>query len=138
MAEQVKFEIISPAKLEASGQADMIIVPGAEGDLGLQAERMPIMLMLRPAVVYIFNGNTVAQRYFVKGGYAQFENNVARILCEDTFPMSDITADAANKRLADAQQNLKDAKDETDKIIAKADVKAAEGLIYALNHPSYS
>lgn len=138
MAEQIKFEIISPAKLEASGQADMIIVPGAEGDLGLQAGRMPIMLMLRPAVVYVMNSNSVAEKFFVKGGYAQFENNVARILCEETLSMVEMNAEFTNKKLLAAQEKLKEAKDDTDKIIAEAEIKAAEGLIYAFNHPSYS
>lgn len=138
MAEQVKFEIISPAKLEASGQADMIIVPGVEGDLGLQAGRMPIMLMLRSAVVYIFNGTHVAQRYFVKNGYAQFENNIARVLCEETFSMDNVNTETVNTRLSAAQKQLHDAKDDTDKMIAHAEVEAAEGLVYAFNHPSYS
>ncbi len=111
MAEQVKYEIISPAKLEAEGQADMIIVPSVEGDLGLQAGRMPIMLMLRPAVVYIMNGNSVVDKVFVAGGYAQFENDVARILCEDCFSMKDITSEIANKKLSDAEKQFNEAED---------------------------
>ncbi|MFV0431138.1 MAG: ATP synthase F1 subunit epsilon [Alphaproteobacteria bacterium] len=138
MAEQIKFEIISPAKLEASGTADMVIVPGDEGDIGFQAGRMPIMLILRPSVVYIMNANSVSERIFVSGGYAQFEDDIVRVLCEECFPVTGVSLEDANQRLSQSQESLEKAEDEAGKTLAEAQVTAAQALIYALEKPAYS
>lgn len=136
MTEALTFEIISPAKVALKGEAELIIVPGSEGDLGAVKGRMPITLMLRAGVVYIMNNDNVSQRIFVDDGYAQIEAERLCILCENSLDFDDITADEIGSRLEKAEKNYNEAKDDN-KAEAEKALNIAKALSYCYNNPSY-
>ncbi len=136
MTEALTFEIISPAKVALSGEAELVVIPGSEGDLGAVKGRMPITMMLRAGVVYIMNNGEVSSRIFIHGGYAQVEPNHLSLLCEASFDLADISADDIRKRLEKAEQDCKDANDD-DKEFAEKALHIAKTLDYCYHHPSY-
>ncbi len=136
MTEALKFEIISPAKITLKSEAELVIVPGEEGDFGAVKGRTPITLMLRAGVIYIINNDNVCSRIFVDGGYAQVESEHVCILCENSFSLEDISSDDIQKRLDEAQQNYKEANDDN-KENAEKSLSIAKALSYCYHHPSY-
>ena len=51
MADGFKFELVSPEKLLVSGDAEIVAVPGSEGDMGVMANHAPVMTSLRSGMV---------------------------------------------------------------------------------------
>ena len=51
MADKLKFELVSPERVLASLEADMVVVPGGEGHFGVQPEHAPFMSTVRPGVI---------------------------------------------------------------------------------------
>ncbi len=137
MTEALKFEIISPAKVALSGEAELVIVPGEEGDLGAVKGRMPITLMLRAGVIYIMNNDKVSSRIFVDDGYAQVEAERLCILCENSLNLEDISSDDIQQRLEEAEKYYNEAGDDNKESAEKA-LKVAKALSYCYHHPSYN
>ena len=47
----MQFELVTPEASEAQIEATMIVVPGAEGDMGVLQDHAPTVTSLRPGVV---------------------------------------------------------------------------------------
>jgi len=81
MAEKkVAFELVAPERLLASIEADMVVVPGAEGDFGVLPNHAPLMSLLRPGVIAVYQGDRVDQRLFVDGGFAEVNERGCTVL----------------------------------------------------------
>ena len=131
MAETVEFELVSPAKLLRSEPVEMVVVPGAEGDLGVLPGHSPLIATVRPGVIDIHEGGSVKERIFVAGGFCEISPERCTVLAEEAIEVSAINKAAAQKRLEDATsawQNADDAnkaKTDTERRIAEAMVAAA-------------
>ena len=66
----VEFELVSPAKLLVSEPVEMVVVPGAEGDIGVLPGHSPLIATVRPGIIDIHEGGKVRDRIFVGGGFA--------------------------------------------------------------------
>ena len=107
----VQIEIISPEKVLVSRQVDMAVLPGMEGDIAAMPEHAPMMLLLRGGVVALYEGETVTDRYFVGGGFADITPDRCTVLADRAVPVSDISIDNATAQL----EALSDAWDKADK-----------------------
>mgnify|MGYP000629705117 CR=1 FL=1 len=71
MAATLDFELVSPEKLLVSEAVEMVVVPGAEGDIGVLPGHAPLITALRLGVICIFANKVVVWRIFVAGGFAE-------------------------------------------------------------------
>ena len=108
MAENLTFELVSPARKLASAQADAVTIPGMEGDLTAMVTHAPFLTTLRPGFVVVRNG-VGEQRYFVTGGFAEISEDTVSVLAEEAVEESTVDADWLDARLAEAEQALEDA-----------------------------
>jgi len=49
--ETFKFELVSPERLLVSGDAQSVVVPGADGDFMVLSNHAPVVSTLRPGVI---------------------------------------------------------------------------------------
>ena len=113
-SDKVAFELVSPERVLASLEADMVVVPGEEGDFGVLANHAPLLSLLRPGVIEIYQGNAVAARIFVEGGFAEVNPTGLIVLAEAADPLSELSIDAAKGLLRNAEDDLTDAGDPSD------------------------
>ncbi len=130
---KVAFELVSPERLLASIDADMVVIPGAEGDFGVLPNHAPLMSLLRPGTIAVYQGDRVDRRLFVAGGFAEINERGCTVLAERAEPLEDIALDGARQELRDVEEDLGAAKTdlERDRLtvaveIARARVEAAE------------
>ena len=64
------FELVSPDKVLFNGDAQAVLVPGAEGDFQVLSDHAPVMTSVRPGVVGIDDASGKHSRVFVRGGFA--------------------------------------------------------------------
>ena len=130
---KVAFELVAPERLLASLDADMVVIPGADGDFGVLPNHAPLMSLLRPGVISVYQGDKVDRRLFVAGGFAEVNEQGCTVLAERAEPLEDIPLDSARQDLRDAEEDLGDAKTDHERErltvaveVARARVEAAE------------
>jgi F-type H+-transporting ATPase subunit epsilon len=113
-SDKVTFELVSPERVLASHEADMVVVPGEEGDFGVLAQHAPLLSLVRPGLIEVYDGNTVSERIFIEGGFAEVNPKGLIVLAEAATPLQELSLDLAKSLLQNAQEDLADAKEPTD------------------------
>ncbi|MEQ8320154.1 MAG: ATP synthase F1 subunit epsilon [Rhodospirillales bacterium] len=131
MADTVEFELVSPSRLLKSEPVEMVVVPGAEGDVGILPNHSPLICTVRPGVIKVFEGGKVTEEIFVAGGFCEVSPERCTVLAEEALMVGDIDAGEARERLSAAEKALAEAaedgkdKAEDERRIAEAMVAAA-------------
>lgn len=137
MADNVAFELVSPQSLLVSEDVEMVVVPGAEGDFGVLPGHSPLISNVRPGVIHIFEGGSVKSRIFVAGGFAEVTPERCTVLAEEAMPVGDIDRSAAEKELADSNDDVRDAGNDAERDAAQRRVAVAMAKIAAVDTPQY-
>ncbi|MDI6780654.1 MAG: ATP synthase F1 subunit epsilon [bacterium] len=72
----MNFKLITPERLVAEGQAEMIIVPGEDGELGFLPQHTPVLSTLKAGKIRIKQGGNYSEFTVDKGFIEVFENRV--------------------------------------------------------------
>jgi F-type H+-transporting ATPase subunit epsilon len=132
-AEQVEFELVSPEKLLLSEPVEMVVVPGADGDIGVLPRHSPLIASLRIGVVSVYRQNRreISERIFVDGGFAEVTPERCTVLAEQAVPVAEIDRADVEQKLRDAREDLRDAKDEADRAAIERTIARLEGMLDA-------
>jgi F-type H+-transporting ATPase subunit epsilon len=136
--DKVEFELVSPEKLLLSRAVDMVVVPGAEGDMGVLPRHSPTITTVRPGTIVVYEGGAISDRIFIAGGFAEVSDNRCTVLAEEAMPVKDIDKAAAQQSLADAREDISSADSDTARKSAETAVAVAEAKIQAVDSPAYS
>src|SRR5690554_4478136 len=116
MAETTEFELVSPERLLISRPVEMVIVPGAEGNLGVLPRHAPVIATVRPGVIKMFaQRSEPAERIFVAGGFAEVTGDRCTVLAEDATPVEDLNRAEIEQSLRNLREDLADAKSEEER-----------------------
>jgi F-type H+-transporting ATPase subunit epsilon len=133
---KLSFELVSPERVLARDDFDMVVIPGEEGDFAVLLEHAPFLSLIRPGVISTYDGDKVVGRIFIAGGFAEVNPAGCIVLAEQAEPVKDIDPADARQRLKNAQDDLADARDATEAerarleravTVAEARVAATEG-----------
>lgn len=132
MAERLRFELVSPERLLLSEEVEMVVVPGAEGNFGALPRHAPLLSMVRPGVIEVYNNRQVSERLFVAGGYAEVTPERCTVLAEEAVPVGEIDRARVEAELKDLREDLTDAKDEAGRKSIHAKIAVAEAKLKAI------
>jgi len=133
MADKVQVELVTPTRLLLNVSADMVIVPGGEGDFGVLPGHAPLLSTVRPGTIEVHDGNTVTERVFVGVGFAEVNAERCTVLVQEAIPVSELSRETAAARLADARKALEKASTASERNHAVADAATAEAMLAALD-----
>ena len=132
MTETLHFALVSPERLIASGDVNMVTLPGAEGEFGVMAGHAPIVALLRPGVAVIErSANSAPERIYLSGGYAEVSNHGLTVLADDAVPVAELKRSEIEKRLKDAAEDLEDAKTDEARLKANTALQQLKDLLSA-------
>jgi F-type H+-transporting ATPase subunit epsilon len=117
----IQLEIVSPARLVLSRNVEMVVMPGYEGDLAAMENHAPMIVLLRGGVIALHEGGAVTDRLFVGGGFAEITPDRCTILADDAVAVSELSAETARARLADAERAWTE--------VDKADINARDAVL---------
>jgi len=137
MAEQVKFELVSPERLLLSTEVEAVVVPGAEGDFTVLPGHSRLISTIRPGVITVMQGGRAADRIFVEGGFAEVTPQGCTVLAEHATPVADIGREQAAQAVQDAKEDIEDSKDDTARGAAAKILAVAEARLRAVEAPAY-
>ncbi|GKY86982.1 F0F1 ATP synthase subunit epsilon [Sinisalibacter aestuarii] len=96
MADMMQFDLVSPARRLASGEASAVQIPGADGDFTAMANHAPTIATLRPGIVTV-QGASGEEKYVVTGGFAEISPSGTSVLAERAMPVSEVTQEVMDE-----------------------------------------
>ncbi len=127
----VEFELVSPERLLLSKSAEMIVVPGEEGDFGVLPRHSPMISTVRPGVIDVYEGGQVTDRIFVAGGFAEVTPARCTVLAEQAVPVGDINKGQVEQDIKNLRDDLVDAKSDDERARLDQKIAAAEAMLQA-------
>ena len=99
MADTMQFELVSPERRLASGQATSVLIPGADGDLTAMPDHAPLVTTLRPGILIVeMDGGR--QEFAVTGGFAQVSADGTTVLADEALPKAEMSPDLLAERIS--------------------------------------
>lgn len=65
------FSLVSPEKILFEQDVSMVVIPGLEGDIGVLSGHAPLLTLLRPGVVTVYEEEKILVKIFVDGGFSE-------------------------------------------------------------------
>jgi F-type H+-transporting ATPase subunit epsilon len=110
LADRKKFDVslVTPEGPAFEGEAEMIVVPGAAGDIGVLARHAPLIATLRSGSTRVYTDWDAGdvQEFATGPGFFQVQLDRAIALVDDAVRASEIDDERARRQLEDAQAEL--------------------------------
>jgi F-type H+-transporting ATPase subunit epsilon len=129
VAEQFNFELVAPDRKVISEAAWQVTIPGEEGDVGVRAGHMALVMSVRPGVVEVIrqSGGAV-EKLFVAGGFADITQTQCTLLAEETIPLASLSVDKLEQELKNLADDMTLAGTDAD----KARIRSRQDLVIAM------
>ena len=114
MSDQFNYKLVTPEKIYLEGDAQMVVLPGAEGDLGVLPNHSNIITSLRPGIIKVTNSDQT-QSLFVEEGFIKFSNNELLVIAVGLDEEATLNNDFINDKIENYSSALETA-DETQKM----------------------
>ena len=108
MADHPLFSIsvVTPEGPAFEGDAEMLIVPGAAGEIGVLARHAPLVAMLKAGSTRVHMGDGQVQEFATGPGFFQVLEDRAIALVDDAVPAAEVDSARAQEQLEAAQEEL--------------------------------
>ncbi|MGH7038666.1 MAG: F0F1 ATP synthase subunit epsilon [Stellaceae bacterium] len=106
MPERFEFELVTPERLLLAQEADMVVIPGSEGNFGVLAGHAPLISTIRPGIIDIYEGHVITRRIFVVGGIAEVTPQRCTVLADEAVEPEALDRAAIEAELQAASSNL--------------------------------
>ncbi len=77
----MRVSVISPDAAVFDGEADSVVAPAHDGQLGILPRHAPLMTLLGSGTLQVRQGD-VTRRFTVNGGFLQVVDDVVRVVAE--------------------------------------------------------
>jgi F-type H+-transporting ATPase subunit epsilon len=125
-------EILTPEGRVFSGRAQMVVVPGAEGELGVLPRHAPIIARLNVGEVRVKFEDGEWRSWAINEGYFRMQYDRAVVLVEGAIAANDVDLDQARADADDARARIAAADGgdgDVDRFRAERDLMYAENRI---------
>jgi len=103
----IRCEIVSQDRTVFTGDVDIVVLPGAAGEMGILPKHAPVLTTLKYGVVKVRKGGK-EEIFAVAGGVAEVQPDIITILAdaaENVAEIDETRADAARKRAEEMLKN---------------------------------
>jgi len=132
-APTMKVDIVSAEEQIFSGEAEFVVLPGVDGELGIYPRHTPLLTAIKPGAVRIkLPGQAEDELVFVQGGFLEVQPLRVTVLADTAIRAKDldeVSAENARKVALEAMQN-KTSKEEI--AMAEAELASAMAQLQAI------
>jgi len=118
----IRCEIVSQDRTVFQGDVDIVVLPGAAGEMGILPHHAPVLTTLKYGVIKVRRNNK-EELFAVAGGVAEVQPTIITILADAAENIEEIDivrAKAAKKRAEDALANLSPEEDRDAYLVMEA------------------
>jgi F-type H+-transporting ATPase subunit epsilon len=119
---KLRLEIVTPEAKKFSGDVDMVVLPGSEGELGILPMHVPLMTRLLPGEVRITQDGKQTE-LVVGTGFVEVSQTQVAILTDMAMSDTEVDEKAAEEAVRRAEARVKE------KDLSHEEVAEIEGAI---------
>jgi F-type H+-transporting ATPase subunit epsilon len=124
----LRITVVSPEREVFSGQADMVVARGVDGEVGILPSHAPMLIELAIAPVRLLEGGAETGKVLVDGGFLHVtpgqEETRVDVLAEHALLPAEVDAEVARRRVRELK-GTRDVAGESE--LAKALMRAEHG-----------
>jgi F-type H+-transporting ATPase subunit epsilon len=113
MANTITVDVVSAEEQIFSGEAEFVVLPGVDGELGIYPRHTPLFTQIKPGAVRIkVPGQAAEELVFVQGGFLEVQPHKVTVLADTAIrahDLDEVKALEAKKRAQDAMVNKESA-----------------------------
>jgi F-type H+-transporting ATPase subunit epsilon len=120
--------ILTVEGVRFNGEADFVVAPGSQGELGILPRHIPLLTPLKAGAVKVRNANE-EQFFFVSGGFLEVRPDQVTILADSAERAEDIDESRAEEARRRAQSSIEQKATDADRAAAIAALARAEARL---------
>ena len=126
-AATIHVDVVSAEEQIFSGEAEFVVLPGIDGELGIYPRHTPLFTQIKPGAVRIkVPGQAQEELVFVQGGFLEVQPHKVTVLADTAIrahDLDEVKALEAKKRAEEAMTNK-----ESDESMASAQAELSAAL----------
>ena len=125
----MRLDIVTAEKLVYSDEVSSVVVPGAEGQLGILPNHAPLLTSLKPGELKVLKEGEETN-IAVAGGFLEVLKNVVTILADTAERAEDIDVERAEAALKRAQEKVNSSESDLDLERAIRALKRSQARVF--------
>lgn len=101
----IRCEIVSQDRTVFEGDVDIVVIPGADGEMGILPKHSPILTTLKFGIIKVRKGG-VEELFTVAGGVAEVQPDIVTILADAAENIEEIDINRAEEARKRAEEVL--------------------------------
>jgi len=106
----LRFTLVSPEKILFDQEVTMVVIPGSEGDIGVLPDHAPLLTLLRPGVVSVYEGEQVFIKLFIDGGFCEVTPEKCTALVTSGMALESLNKTALEMEIKNLLEDREDSK----------------------------
>ena len=119
MPAKLKLEIVTPDALAYSQEVDMVTLPGAQGEMGIYPQHVPLMTEIVPGEISVRRGNDEFQ-LAVGPGFVAITGDRVSVMTDMAIRADEVDEAKAEEARKAAEKRLKERLGESDAAVVNA------------------
>jgi F-type H+-transporting ATPase subunit epsilon len=133
MAHTIQVDVVSAEEQIYSGEAEFVVLPGIEGELGVYPRHTPLFTQIRPGAVRIKVPDKAEEEFvFVQGGFLEVQPTRVTVLADTAIRAHDLDEAKAIEAKRRAEEAMANQDSEENLASAQAELSAALAQIEAI------
>ena len=133
MANTIHVDVVSAEEQIYSGEAEFVVLPGIEGELGVYPRHTPLFTQIRPGAVRIKVPDKAEEEFvFVQGGFLEVQPTRVTVLADTAIRAHDLDEAKAIEAKRRAEEAMSNQDSEENLASAQAELSAALAQIEAI------
>jgi len=132
MAMTIHVDVVSAEESLFSGLAEVVVVPGAMGELGIYPRHAPLLTHIKPGSVRIKLPNQGEELIYVSGGMLEVQPSVVTILADTAIRGGDLDEARALEAKRAAEEAMRNRVSDIDYAQAQAELIEAVAQLRAI------
>jgi len=133
MANTIHVDVVSAEEQIYSGEAEFVVLPGIEGELGVYPRHTPLFTQIRPGAVRIKVPDKAEEEFvFVQGGFLEVQPTKVTVLADTAIRAHDLDEAKAIEAKRRAEEAMANQDSEENLASAQAELSAALAQIEAI------
>ncbi len=124
--ETIPFTLVSPEKILLDQNVSMVVIPGLDGDIGILPGHAPLLSLLRPGVITVYEEAKILVRIFVDGGFSEVTPERCVALVTEGVPLEALDKASLEIEIRNLIEDIADSRTAEERKIADQNLSIAQ------------
>ena len=133
MANTIHVDVVSAEEQIYSGEAEFVVLPGIQGELGIYPRHTPLFTQIKAGSVRIKPADSAAEELvFVQGGFLEVQPHIVTVLADTAIRAKDLDEAKALEAKREAEQAMVNKTSQEEVAAAEAELAGALAQLAAI------